>query len=94
MDATTAGRAVVYYYAEPCGQSGARDEPRPPEWELFDLERDPRELHSVYHEPRYADVARQLTEELRRLQTDLGDTDCCPVPDRTRTVSHVPPATA
>jgi len=71
---------LIYYYAEPCGQSGAKDEPRPPEWELFDLEHDPQELHSVYHDPAYTRVVQELTEELRRLQTDLGDTDCAPVP--------------
>ena len=71
---------LIYYYAEPCGQSGAKDEPRPPEWELFDLSEDPQELHNVYNDPAYADVVRDLTAELRRLQTELGDTDCAPVP--------------
>jgi arylsulfatase A-like enzyme len=72
---------LVYYYAEPCGQSGAIGEPCPPEWELFDLERDRHELHSVYDDPAYADVVRDLTAELHRLQIDLGDTDCAPVSD-------------
>ena len=72
---------LVYYYAEACGTPGAKDEPKPPEWELFDLERDPQEMRSVYDDPAYADVVTELTEELRRLQTEFADTDCAPVPD-------------
>jgi arylsulfatase A-like enzyme len=72
---------LVYYYAEPCDTPGAFDEPRTPEWELFDLEQDPLELHSVYGQPAYADVTRELKRELRRLQQELGDTDCAPAPE-------------
>ena len=72
---------LVYYYGEPCGQSGAADESRHPEWELFDLQRDPQELHSVYADPAYRGIVDELTAELRRLQSDLGDVDCAPVPD-------------
>jgi arylsulfatase A-like enzyme len=38
------------------------------EWELYDLEKDPREMHSVYDDPRYAAVVRDLKTELDRLQ--------------------------
>ena len=41
------------------------------EWELFDMQRDPEELQSVYSDPQYADVARELTAELERLRSDL-----------------------
>jgi arylsulfatase A-like enzyme len=71
---------LVHYYAEPCDTPGAYDEPRTPEWELFDLEADPSELRSVYDDPAYADVVMQLRDELQRLQRELGDTDCVPVP--------------
>jgi arylsulfatase A-like enzyme len=71
---------LVYYYAEPCDTPGAYDESRTPEWELFDLEADPSELRSVYDDPAYADVVLQLRDELQRLQRELGDTDCVPVP--------------
>jgi arylsulfatase A-like enzyme len=70
---------LVYYYAEPCDQAGAHEAPRTPAWELFDLELDPQELRSVYDEPAYADVVRDLKAELRRLQEELGDTDCAPI---------------
>jgi arylsulfatase A-like enzyme len=38
------------------------------EWELYDLHRDPHEMHSVFAEPVYAPVARDLQAELTRLR--------------------------
>ncbi len=45
------------------------------EWELYDLEKDPHEMHSVYADPAYATTVQELTTELARL----------------RDVYHVPP---
>ena len=64
---------LIYYYAEALGASGAVDDPRPPEWELFDLEQDPQELCSVYGDPAYANVVAELKAELHRLQAECGD---------------------
>lgn len=64
---------LIYYYSDALGQLGAIDETYEPEWELFDLERDPYELCSVYDDPGYADVVRELTDELHRLQDEVGD---------------------
>ncbi len=38
------------------------------EWELFDLEKDPDEMNSVYDDPEYADIQSELTAELNRLR--------------------------
>jgi arylsulfatase A-like enzyme len=38
------------------------------EWELFDLEKDPGELKSVYKDPAYADTVKGLKAELARLR--------------------------
>ena len=65
---------LIYYYADDCGQPGARNDPRPPEWELFDLEKDPCEMNNVYAHPDYQDVVTDLTAQLRRLQDEVGDT--------------------
>ncbi len=72
---------LVYYYDEPCGAPGAALGRGAPEWELFDLERDPQEMTSVHGDPVYADVTLELKAELRRLQAELGDTECAPAPD-------------
>ena len=47
------------------------DSPDVDEWELFDLERDPHELRSVYGEPAYTAVVADLKRELDRLRAEL-----------------------
>ena len=64
---------LIYYYGGALGAAGAIDEPRTPEWELFDLESDPAELRNVYHEPAYATVAKELTGRLYELKAQVGD---------------------
>ena len=64
---------LIYYYADALGQPGAVDDTREPEWELFDLEKDPQELNNVYADPDYVDVVAELKEELHRLQREVGD---------------------
>jgi arylsulfatase A-like enzyme len=55
---------LIYYY---------ESQPEPQEWELFDLQSDPQELHNVYHDPGYAPVVAELRAELRRLRAEIGD---------------------
>src|SRR5262249_19518358 len=38
------------------------------EWELFDLQKDPHELKSVYSDAAYADTVKELKAELKRLR--------------------------
>jgi arylsulfatase A-like enzyme len=61
----TGRHKLIYYYM---------DQPDPREWELFDLHTDPRELRSVYADPAYQDVVRDLKAELKRLRAEVGDT--------------------
>lgn len=53
------------------------------EWELFDLDRDPNELRSVYADPAYADTVRQLKVRLAELRRQYAVPATDPVP-------HVP----
>lgn len=64
---------LIYYYADALGTLGSEDEPKVPEWELFDLKKDPYEMINVYHDPDYERVAIVLERELYRLQEELGD---------------------
>jgi hypothetical protein len=41
---------------------------RPDDWELYDLARDPNEMHSVYADPGYGKIATQMKDELTRLK--------------------------
>src|SRR5262245_50687886 len=43
------------------------------QWELYDLQKDPHELHNVYAEPAYAGVVTSLKAEMNRLKTELKD---------------------
>lgn len=45
------------------------------EWELYDLEKDPNEMHSVYDDPAYSKVRSQMHRELKKLQKEVEDTD-------------------
>jgi arylsulfatase A-like enzyme len=64
---------LIYYYSDALGQAGAIDETYEPEWELFDLDVDPYEMHNVVDDPVYADVVRDLKGELHKLQAKVGD---------------------
>ncbi len=64
---------LIYYYGKPMGTPGARKTLTPPEWELFDLVKDPREMKNVFGDAAYADVVKELAAELIRLRKQLGD---------------------
>lgn len=64
---------LIYYYSDGLGQVGAVDETCEPEWELFDLEKDPHELHNVHADPEYRDLAADLKQQLHALQEEVRD---------------------
>ncbi|MDR2472183.1 MAG: sulfatase [Tannerella sp.] len=45
------------------------------EWELYDLEKDPHEMHSVYHDPAYAEVKAMMHRRLTEMRASYGDSD-------------------
>lgn len=45
----------------------------PKEYELYDLQEDPRELHNLYGNPRYHDLADQLMGRLNELRVETGE---------------------
>ena len=45
------------------------------EWELYDVKNDPREMKSVYADPQYAGVVKELKSELNRLRDLYKDDD-------------------
>ena len=64
---------LIYYYGEALGTSGSVNQSTEPEWELFDLEKDPNEMCSVYDDPEYADVVKELTAELYHHKEEAMD---------------------
>jgi arylsulfatase A-like enzyme len=45
------------------------------EWELYDLKTDPSEMKSVYDDPVYAEVQKELHQKLEELRKYYGDSD-------------------
>ncbi|GIP26065.1 sulfatase [Paenibacillus sp. J23TS9] len=64
---------LIYYYADALGTNGSVDEPKVPEWELFDLKKDPQEMINVYNDPDYEHIVEVMEKELHRLQEEVQD---------------------
>lgn len=45
------------------------------EWEMYDLEKDPHEMKSVYNDLAYVEVQRDMHKRLTELRTKYGETD-------------------
>ena len=45
------------------------------EWEMYDLENDPREMQSVYGDPAFSEIQEQLHKKLEELRVKYGDSD-------------------
>lgn len=66
---------LIYYYGKALGSSGAIDRDTEPEWELFDMVKDPHEMKNLYGDPAYEKVVRDLKAELTRLRKQYRDVD-------------------
>jgi arylsulfatase A-like enzyme len=45
------------------------------QWEMYDLAKDPQEMHNLYADAAQAGTVAKLKSELRRLKKELGDED-------------------
>jgi arylsulfatase A-like enzyme len=45
------------------------------EWEMYDLQRDPKEMHSVYNDPAYSEIRDQLQGRLNEIRKKYKDSD-------------------
>jgi len=45
------------------------------EWELYDLEKDPQEMHSVYNDAEYREVKSLMHKKLEEVRKQYGDSD-------------------
>ena len=45
------------------------------EWELYDLEKDPKEMKNVYNDSSYANVAKMMHAKMKKLQKQYKDTN-------------------
>lgn len=65
---------LIFYYGKPLDMKGAQPPETTPDWELFDVQKDPRESKNLYHDPKYAKVIQGLKSELQKRQQEVGDT--------------------
>ncbi len=64
---------LIYYYNDGFGLPFTGFFSYPPEWELYDLQADPEELHNVYGDPAYAELREELKARMWREQSRLRD---------------------
>ena len=64
---------LVHYYNDGLGLPGTGDSTHPAEWELYDLQDDPHELHNLADDPDHADLRADLEVALWQEQARLGD---------------------
>lgn len=67
-------KLICYYPAGESSEEGMKPL-RDIEWELFDLEKDPQEMHSVYFDEHYKDVVDKLKKELAAIKYEAKDFD-------------------
>jgi arylsulfatase A-like enzyme len=69
----TADYKLIYYYGAGLGVPGASERVFEPEWELYDLRKDPTEVCNVADDPVYAEIRAELEEKLAAYQRHYGD---------------------
>jgi arylsulfatase A-like enzyme len=66
---------LIYYYGKALGSSGAIDRDTAPEWEFFDIQKDPHEMNNLYGDPKHEKAIGELKKELTRLRELYKDND-------------------
>lgn len=64
---------LIYWYNDPLDQLGATAGDEPPEWELFDCDADPFELHNRANDPQYAAIFADMLGKLDAKMAEIGD---------------------
>lgn len=66
---------LIYFYGQRLGMTGSHDNPLTPEWELYDLQNDPAEMHNIYKDPSNEGLIKELKNKLLELKTQYDDLD-------------------
>lgn len=64
---------LIYWYNQGYGLPGTQPGGEPPEWELFDCEKDPLEILNCYHDPEYKHIVESMTQILTSKMLAIGD---------------------
>lgn len=66
---------LTFYHGQSLGKKGERDIDYTPDWELYDLKKDPMQIRNIYGDPQYDKVVKRLKQRLLDLKDELGDPD-------------------
>ena len=66
---------LTFYYGKALQKAGANEIEYTPDWELYDLEKDPMEMRNIYHEKGNEKLIKELKTKLLELKKQYGDTD-------------------
>jgi arylsulfatase A-like enzyme len=66
---------LAFFYGQHLNMPNAERENTEPNWEFFDLEKDPKELVNAYKNPAYSAKITEMKKELIQLKKEVGDTD-------------------
>ena len=69
MAIRTKTHKLIYFYG--CDYDGKNQ--TPPGWELYDLIKDPEELHNLYDDPTHAALRGELKGQFAKFRRDIGD---------------------
>ena len=68
---------LAFFYGLPLDATLGKGsfKPTPPGWELYDLQKDPKEINNVYNDPSYSAEVKRLKNRLLELKKQYGDHD-------------------
>jgi len=66
---------LVFYYGLNLDTNSFNHPDSEPAWELYDLEKDPLEMHNVFNDPAYKQIKIKLKKQLDEKRAEIGDTD-------------------
>lgn len=64
---------LIHFYPHTSAAEDKTGRPRIDQWELYDLQTDPTEMHNLYGQPQYKKLQKQLHKQLRQLQKQYDD---------------------
>lgn len=66
---------LAFFYGQPLGKTGTSKQTTGPAWEFYDLQKDPAENKNLYGNAEYAEIIRQMKEDLLKIKAEAGDDD-------------------
>ncbi|MDC6367461.1 MULTISPECIES: sulfatase [Flavobacteriaceae] len=66
---------LAFFYGQGLGMSGASSEVSKPQWEFYDLKKDPNELHNAYNDSEYTGIIENMKKSLLEERIKYADMD-------------------